>query len=189
MPARDLCRVARIPMMGQHVTGLVRSGLRNLWAGDSHYEGNSIRMKITFVWLTLFTRTIVGFMWLMAGWDKVFRLTPSAHAEQFFTGPYADTWLPQWLLWLGSVSIPFVELIGGLLLVLGLFRRPTAVGLGFLLCLVTYGHLLLAPLFVISDHILPRTLLLIPTWVFGVDDDPWSLDGLLARRLSGKRGG
>ncbi len=141
-------------------------------------------MRITWCWLTLFTRVTGGLMWGMAGWHKVFVMTPAGHTEIFFTGPYAESWIPFWLLWVMGVTIPFVELTGGWLLVLGLFRRPVAIVLGFLLLLVTYGHLLLVPLFVITDHILPRLLLLIPTWVFEVDQDqdPWSLDGLLARR-------
>jgi hypothetical protein len=48
--------------------------------------------------------------------------------------------------------------------------------------LVTYGHELKEPVFNISTIILPRVLLLIPTWIFSVDADPYSLDALLARR-------
>jgi uncharacterized membrane protein YphA (DoxX/SURF4 family) len=122
-----------------------------------------------------------GFMWGMAGWNKVFNLTPAVHTSQFFTGPYADSWIPQPLLWIAGMSIPYLELIGGFLLVAGLFRRPVSIVLGAILVTVTYGHLIPNPMFVTNEHILPRTLMLVPTWVFGVVHDPWSLDGLLAR--------
>ncbi len=139
-------------------------------------------MKTTLCWVTLFTRVMVGLLFGMSGYYKVFILTAPEHARQFFTGPYANNWMPHWLLLITGLTIPFVELTCGWLLVLGLFRRPAAVVLGFLLLLVTYGHELKQPIFDISTIILPRLLLLIPMWVLSVEADPWSLDALIARR-------
>jgi putative oxidoreductase len=143
-------------------------------------------VKPTLGWLTLFTRVMVGLLFGMSGYYKVFILTAPVHARTFFTAPYANNWMPHWLLLVTGLVIPFVELACGWLLVAGLFRRPAAIVLGFLLLLVTYGHELKEPVFNISTIILPRVLLLIPTWIFSVDADPYSLDALLARRKAVK---
>ncbi len=143
-------------------------------------------MKLTLGWLTLFTRVMVGLLFGMSGYYKVFILTAPVHARVFFTVPYANNWMPHWLLLVTGLVIPFVELACGWLLVMGLFRRPAAIVLGFLLLLVTYGHELKQPIFDISTIILPRLLLLIPTWIFSVDADPYSLDAIRAHRKSAK---
>ena len=76
----------------------------------------------------------------------------------------------------------FSQLTAGWLLVAGYLRRPVAISLGFLLLMVTYGHALLEPLFNVNSHIFPRLILLLPTLALRVVDDPWSIDGMLARR-------
>jgi hypothetical protein len=53
---------------------------------------------------------------------KVFGLGPLEHARKFFL-PYADTFLPVWSLWVVDVSIPFVELGAGALVIIGLRTR------------------------------------------------------------------
>jgi uncharacterized membrane protein YphA (DoxX/SURF4 family) len=136
-------------------------------------------MTYTWKWAALFTRVIVGLIFGMAGFAKVFTLTPMGHAQKYFTGPYAETWIPYWMLLAAGVTVPFIELIAGWLLVVGLFRRPASIALGFVLILVTYGHLLKEALYSPQGHIFPRTLLLIPTWILSTQDDVWSLDYLL----------
>jgi uncharacterized membrane protein YphA (DoxX/SURF4 family) len=136
-------------------------------------------MTYTWKWAALFTRVIVGLIFGMAGFAKVFTLTPMGHAQKYFTGPYADAWIPYWMLLAAGVTVPFIELIAGWLLVVGLFRRPASIALGFVLVLVTYGHLLKESLYSPQGHIFPRTLLLIPTWILSTEDDMWSLDYLL----------
>jgi uncharacterized membrane protein YphA (DoxX/SURF4 family) len=138
-------------------------------------------------WFSFFSRVIVGLLFGMAGYYKVFIQGPRAHAAQWFTVPYANTWIPHWLLLATGVTIPFVEFTAGWLLVIGLFRRQAAIVLGFVLLLVTYGHELKEPLFNVNSHIIPRFLLLIPVWILPLDDDPFSLDRLFRRRTtSGK---
>jgi uncharacterized membrane protein YphA (DoxX/SURF4 family) len=137
-------------------------------------------------WPALFTRVTAGLLFGMAGVHKVFIMTPSVHARKLFLEPYHHTWIPQLLLWVLGVGIPFVELIGGWLLVAGYLRRPAAISLGLLLLLVTYGHALLKPLFNVNSHIFPRLMLLFPTLALRPEADPWSLDATLARRQARK---
>jgi hypothetical protein len=56
---------------------------------------------------------VLGLIFFMAGWWKTFDLGPAEHARRLFVEPYADTWLPVWLLWASGTMIPIVELVAG----------------------------------------------------------------------------
>ncbi len=77
--------------------------------------------------------------------------------------------------------MPFVELVGGGLMLVGWLRWPAALGLGGVLVLVTFGHLLAEPLFAFNAHVLPRTILLVVALAL-FHEDRWSVDGCLRRR-------
>jgi hypothetical protein len=130
-------------------------------------------------WPAFLTRVTAGLLFGMAGVHKMFIMTPQVHARKLFFEPYQHTWIPHFLLWPLGVGIPFLELTAGWLLVA---RRPVAISLSFLLLTVIYGHALLEPLFNVNSHIFPRLILLLPTLGLRVVDDPWSIDGMLARR-------
>src|SRR6266481_9682865 len=91
-------------------------------------------------WALLFARLVLGLIFFMAGVYKVFQLGPLEHARKYFL-PYADTFLPVWSLWATGVAIPFVELVAGGLLIIGWRIRESLIALGFVLVIVTFGHL------------------------------------------------
>ena len=64
-------------------------------------------------------RCILGLLFTMAGYWKVFVLTPIQHAQRFFVDGFQDTWIPEWLLWALGVSIPYLELLAGVLICIG----------------------------------------------------------------------
>ena len=132
-------------------------------------------------WALLFARLVLGLIFLMAGEYKVFQLGPLEHARKYFL-PYADTFLPVWSLWATGVVIPFVELVAGGLVILGLWLREALVSLGFVLAIVTFGHLLKAPLYEFHTHVIPRLALLLFILLLPREDDRFSLDYLLLRR-------
>jgi uncharacterized membrane protein YphA (DoxX/SURF4 family) len=111
-------------------------------------------------WAVLFARLVLGLIFFMAGVGKVFQLGPVEHARKYFL-PFADTFLPVWSLWLVGVTVPFVELVAGGLLILGLRTREALIALGAVLVVVTFGHLLHDPLFNFSGHVIPRLALLL----------------------------
>ncbi len=116
----------------------------------------------------------------MAGVWKVFQLGPLEHARKYFL-PYADTFLPVWSLWLVGVTIPLIELIAGALVILGLRTRDALTALGFVLVIVTFGHLLREPLFNFTGHVLPRLALVLFVLWCPREDDRFSLDYCLVR--------
>lgn len=138
-------------------------------------------VQIDRSWALLFARLVLGLIFFMAGVFKVFRLGPLEHARKYFL-PYADTFLPGWSLWITGVVIPFVELIAGALLILGLRTRKALVALGFVLAIVTFGHLLKEPLYQFHSHVIPRLALLLFILLLPRDDDRFSIDYLLTRR-------
>jgi uncharacterized membrane protein YphA (DoxX/SURF4 family) len=132
-------------------------------------------------WALLFARLVLGLIFFMAGVWKAFQLGPLEHAQKYFL-PFSDTFLPVWSLWLVGVTIPWVELIAGALVILGLRTRDALVALGFVLVIVTFGHLLREPLYTLTGHVLPRLALLLFVLWSPREHDRLSLDSLLARK-------
>jgi len=134
-------------------------------------------------WALLFARLVLGLIFFMAGIWKVFQLGPLEHARKYFL-PFSDTFLPVWSLWFAGVTIPWVELIAGALVILGLRVREALIALGFVLVIVTFGHLLREPLYNLTSHVIPRLALLLFVLWCPREHDRFSVDYLLARRKS-----
>jgi uncharacterized membrane protein YphA (DoxX/SURF4 family) len=132
-------------------------------------------------WALLVAPLVLGLIFFMAGAWKVFQLGPLQHARKYFL-PFADTFLPVWSLWFVGVIIPFVELIAGALVILGLRTREALISLGFVLAIVTFGHLLKEPLYEFHTHVIPRLALLLFILVLPRRDDRFSIDCLMKRR-------
>src|ERR1051326_5651217 len=143
----------------------------------------SLATRITNIdraWAVTFLYLVLGLIFFMAGVMKVFQLGPLNHARKYFL-PYADTFLPVWSLWTMGVIIPFVELIAGAMVILGLRVREALVALGFVLAVVTFGHLLKEPLYEFHTHVIPRLALLLFILLLPRKDDRFSLDYYVAR--------
>lgn len=143
---------------------------------DSPHMDNRLFQARDLRWIRFFARSLLGILFAMAGWWKVFELGAGNHARQYFVSAFADHWIPEWLLWSLGVVIPYWELAAGIVLLLGPYSRLVAISLGFLLLITTYGHALQQPLFDIDGHTFTRLLL-----IFIVILIPANVD-LLARR-------
>ncbi|MFQ5746728.1 MAG: DoxX family membrane protein [Gemmatimonadota bacterium] len=133
-------------------------------------------------WAILFARLVLGLLFFMAGVWKVFSMGALEHARQLFVEPYADTFLPVWALWTTGTVVPFVELLGGVLLLAGYRTRLALLALGGVLVLVTFGHLLDEPLAQLHRQVLPRLALLVFLLYAPAGADRFGLDAALARR-------
>ena len=142
-------------------------------------------------WAIFFARWIVGLIFFMAGWWKVFTLGPLQHAQKLFVDPYSGTFLPVWSLWLTGAIVPLVELAAGFLLLVGYRIRGAAIALGLVLVLVTFGHLLLDPLYEFHTHVIPRAALLLFVLVMPAEEDRFTLAWIVerVRSRSGAGGG
>ena len=144
----------------------------------THSELSKPTTNIDRAWAILFARLVLGLIFFMAGVMKVFQLGPLNHARKYFL-PFADTFLPVWSLWTMGVAIPFVELIAGAMIILGLRVREALVALGFVLAVVTFGHLLKEPLYEFHTHVIPRLALLLFVFLLPRQDDRFSLEKLI----------
>ncbi len=132
-------------------------------------------------WAVFVARVILGLIFFAAGFWKVFRLGAVEHARNLFVQPYESVPLPEWSLWLAGVAVPYVELLGGALMLAGWKRFPAAFGLGAVLMLVTFGHLLAEPLYAFNTHVIPRAVLLVVVLAM-FEEDRLSLDAWLSWR-------
>ncbi|MEO8449521.1 MAG: DoxX family membrane protein, partial [Gemmatimonadota bacterium] len=125
-------------------------------------------------------RGILGLIFFMAGVYKVFDLGPVGHVEKFFL-PFQATFLPTWSLWAVGLTIPFVELGAGALVLLGFFRTAAYGALGVVLVVVTFGHLLQNPLYPFHEHVIPRAALLLLLLLMPPESDRFAVDEIRRR--------
>ena len=142
-------------------------------------EGNVTSDKTGRSWAILFARLVLGLIFFMAGTWKVFQLGPLEHARKYFL-PFSDTFLPVWSLWAMGVIIPFIELLAGALVIIGLRTREALISLGGVLVVVTFGHLLKEPLYEFHTHVIPRLALLLFVLLLPREADKFSIDYLLS---------
>jgi putative oxidoreductase len=145
------------------------------------HRGGSQEVRPGLAWAVLFARTVLGLIFFMAGVYKVFQQGPAGHVRQLFL-PYSDTFLPVWSLWVVGYTIPFIELVGGVLVLIGWRTRLALVSLGCVLVVVTFGHLLKQPLYALHEHVIPRLVLLLFVLAVPREADRFSLDAVLAWR-------
>ena len=135
-------------------------------------------------WARFFCRVLLGVLFFVAGFFKCFELGPMSHALTYFVEPYSESWIPEVLLMGIGIAVPIVELLAGLLLIVGWRTRDALVTIGFLLLLVTYGHLLAQPLYDITSHIFPRMVLVVAVLMIPDIADTVNADYWLSRRGS-----
>ncbi|MDX1493623.1 MAG: hypothetical protein R3253_06175 [Longimicrobiales bacterium] len=124
----------------------------------------------------LLARLVLGLMFFQGALWRVFELGPAEHARRFFVAPYADSFLPEWALWTAGVAVPFAELVGGGLILLGLWRLTGLLLVGGVLVLVTFGHLVAEPIFAFNAHVMPRLILVLFLLVAPAKWDRFSVD-------------
>lgn len=129
-------------------------------------------------------RWILGLLFTMAGWWKVFELGAIEHARRFFVEAFAEHWIPEWVLWMLGVCVPYLELAAGLLILAGFQLRWALTAVGILLIVTTYGHALQQPLFDIDGHTFTRLALIVFVLMAGAEDDRTTFDYWWNRRQS-----
>jgi uncharacterized membrane protein YphA (DoxX/SURF4 family) len=129
-------------------------------------------------------RWIVGLLFLMAGYWKVFVLTAQVHAQNFFVNDFSEHWIPSWLLWVLGLAIPYIELAIGVLVCIGFRTREALMTMGLLLIATTYGHALHTPLFDIDGHTFTRLSLILFVLLLGWEKDKTTIDYWLNQKHS-----
>lgn len=131
-----------------------------------------------------FLRSLLGVIVLMQGWGKVFGWGLSKVYDMWFKD-FEKTFLPKWLIWSAAYYTSCVELIAGLLLITGLFKRIALYLLAIDLLIVSYGHGLLEPIWDLQ-HVMPRAVLVASLLLLPWEWDQWTIDSVFRMRRAGK---
>ncbi len=130
-------------------------------------------------------RLILGFIFLMQGYGKVFNWgVENLYQMEFFYGTYKEM-LPAWVIKSTAYYTSYVELLGGLLLVIGFWRDYALYALASVLVIVTFGHGLAEPIWDLS-HVMPRAILLVAILLLPAAWDRYSLDHFLHRKSNAR---
>jgi uncharacterized membrane protein YphA (DoxX/SURF4 family) len=128
-----------------------------------------------------FIRTLLGIIFFMQGYGKIFTISVNKVYEMFFKD-FENTFLPKWLIVFTAYYTSYIEMIGGFLLIIGLFRRYAMYLLAIDLLIVSFGHGLMEPIWDLS-HVIPRAILLAALLLLPAQWDKWNVDSLMKRNL------
>ncbi|MGV3632231.1 MAG: DoxX family membrane protein [Bacteroidota bacterium] len=119
-------------------------------------------------------RVFLGCLFFFQGFDAVFQVKLKNVVETY-RAAFASKGIPLSLLILASWFTCYTELIGGLLLILGLFKYAALYLLGLNLIVASVGFGIHTAMWD-TRHVVPRLLLLLFLLVVPQDWDAWSID-------------
>lgn len=123
----------------------------------------------------LFTiRVILGLIFLMAGYGKIFTWGMDNVYNSSFAS-FDKTFLPEFLLKFTAYYTSYIELLAGLLLIVGFKRDYALYALASVLVIVTYGHGLQSPIWDVKDVIF-RIILLGTLLIVPAEWDKWQIE-------------
>jgi uncharacterized membrane protein YphA (DoxX/SURF4 family) len=127
----------------------------------------------------LFIRSLLGIIFTMQGYGKIFTMGIPRVYDSFFK-VFEFSFLPKWLIVSTAYYTSYVELVGGFLLIIGFFRIFAMYLLALDILIVSFGHGLIEPIWDLS-HVMPRALLLSALFLLPLTWDTWNLDGWLKK--------
>ena len=125
-------------------------------------------------------RLILGLIVLMQGIGKIFKWGLESMYRDMFQETYQEL-LPEFILRFTLYYTTFVELIAGILLIIGLKRDYALYALATVYVIVAFGHGLSNPVWNL-DHIMYRTMLLASILIMPKEWDTISLDQYFKKR-------
>jgi putative oxidoreductase len=123
-----------------------------------------------------FIRMLLGLIFFFQGYGKIFSMGVSQVYDRFFKD-FENTKLPKWLIVSTAYYTSWVELIGGFLLIIGLFRKQALYLLALDLLVVSFGHGFMEPIWDLS-HVIPRAVLVSALFLLPPEWDMWNADTL-----------
>jgi uncharacterized membrane protein YphA (DoxX/SURF4 family) len=121
-------------------------------------------------------RVFLGFLFLFQGFDAVVRIGLKKSIATYQEG-FSRKGIPKALTVLAAVFTSYTELIGGFLLVFGLFTIPALYLLGLNLLVAAIGFGIGNPLWD-TRNVFPRLLLLLFLLLVPIGWHAWSIDGI-----------
>lgn len=127
-----------------------------------------------------FLRALLGIIFFMQGYGKVFTMGVAQVYEMFFKTFEAGL-LPKWLIVSTAYYTSYAEMLCGALLILGLFRKFALYLLAVDLLLVSFGHGLMEPIWDLG-HVMPRAIMLTALLLLPGEWDKWNLDSFISKK-------
>ena len=127
-----------------------------------------------------FIRVLLGIIFFMQGYGKIFSMGMQTVYERFFKD-FETTSLPKWLIVSTAYYTSYIELVGGFLLIAGMFRKYAMYLLALDLLIVSFGHGFMEPIWDLS-HVIPRAILLSALFFLPADWDKWNVDALIRNK-------
>jgi len=124
-------------------------------------------------------RLILGLVFFFQGFGKIFKFGLDAVFQNFFLKGYSKL-LPEFLLLFTAYYTSLIELLGGILLIIGFKRDYALYALASILVIVTFGHGLKDPIWDLSN-VIYRTILLVALLLLPKDLDKYSVDFLIKK--------
>ncbi len=126
----------------------------------------------------LFIRLLLGVIFLMQGYGKAFTIGLSKLYQMFFLS--YENILPKRVLLFTAYFTSYIELLGGLLLIVGLFKKQVLYLLAINLIIAAFGHGLKEPIWDLQ-HVFPRALLVAALLLLPQDWDRWNADSIFRK--------
>ncbi|MFM1745902.1 MAG: hypothetical protein RLZZ630_1839 [Bacteroidota bacterium] len=125
----------------------------------------------------LLVRLMAGLLFFFQGYDKVFRLGLE-EVMRTVSPSYRERNMPEPLIRIFVFFTSYAELIGGALLLIGLFQPVVIPLMGFDLIIAAAGMSMVNPMWD-TRHVMTRFLLIITLLLIGPLNDVFSLDYFL----------
>ncbi len=103
-------------------------------------------------------RVFTGMLFLMQGFDKIFRMGISNLIETI-KAPFLNLGIPMITIRLFAFLTSFIELFAGLFLMFGLFKFVSLYALGIDLLIASFGMAIINPMWDMK-HVFPRLILI-----------------------------
>lgn len=122
-------------------------------------------------------RVFLGLLFFFQGYDAVFNVKVKNVIEAY-ENSFANKGIPRFLTVLGSWFTSYVELIGGALLILGLFEYPALFLLGINLIIASIAFGITSPVWDMR-FAFPRLVLILFLLAVPHEWNCWSLDNII----------
>ncbi len=126
--------------------------------------------------LPFMLRLILGSLFFFQAYDKLIRIGLKETITTAYAG-YRDHSVPKWFVGISIWLSTYIELIGGALLILGLFKSIALILLGINLIMVVIAFSYLRGMWDMQ-HVFPRLVLLVALFLIPFEWDVWTLDRL-----------
>jgi uncharacterized membrane protein YphA (DoxX/SURF4 family) len=123
-----------------HLLPMLALALTLVWRNDTA----QLRWRREQV-VELFCRLFLGTIFLLQGLRAFTGAGVVEFARRVYVAPLAESWVPETLLWMAGVTNPFVQVITGTFLLVGLWTRGASFVVLAFLVTIFFGHLLADP--------------------------------------------